>query len=125
MPTVSSTGMPNLDAILGGGLPARTMTALLGVPGTGKTILAEQIAVHHAKRGERALIFTSLSESHDQMLADLVELSFADPALIDDHLRSYSVQSVLDEGLDAVVDLIIDTARAERSRTASPAADCP
>jgi len=115
MPTVSSTGVTNLDAILGGGLPARTMTAILGVPGTGKTILAEQIAVHHAKRGERALIFTALSESHDQMLADLVELSFADPALIGDHLRFYSVQSVLDEGLDAVVDLIIDTARAERA----------
>ncbi|MCA1723929.1 MAG: KaiA-binding protein [Thermomicrobia bacterium] len=109
MPTVSSTGVPNLDQILGGGLPARAMTAILGVPGSGKTILAEQIAVHHAKQEERVLIFTALSESHERMLADLAELSFADSALLGGNLRFYSVQAVLDDGPDAVVELIIDT----------------
>lgn len=44
MVAVSSTGVPNLDAILGGGLPDRTLTLLLGVPGSGKTVLAAQIA---------------------------------------------------------------------------------
>ena len=115
MPTVSSTGVPNLDLILGGGLPARAMMAIRGVPGSGKTILAEQIAVHHAKQGERALIFTALSESHEQMLAGLAAFSFADPALLGDSLRYYSVQSALAEGLDAVADLITETARAERA----------
>lgn len=115
MPTVASTGVANLDEILGGGLLTRTMILIIGVPGTGKTIFAEQIAVHHAKQGERALIFTALSESHHQMLAGLAELSFADPALIGDRLRYYSVQSALDQGLDAVAELIIETARAERA----------
>jgi circadian clock protein KaiC len=115
MPTVSTTGVPNLDALLGGGLPDRSMTLLTGVPGTGKTILAEQIAVHHAKRGERALVFTALSESHEQMLAGLAALSFADPALIGDNLRYYSVLAALDAGLEAVAALIVETARAERA----------
>jgi circadian clock protein KaiC len=115
MPNTSPTGVPNLDEILGGGMPNRAMVLIIGVPGTGKTILAEQIAVHHAREGQRALIFTALSESHEQMLAGLADLSFADPALIGDRLRFYSVQSALDQGLEAVVELIVDTARAERA----------
>ncbi len=115
MPTVSATGVPGLDAILGGGLPGRSMTLITGVPGTGKTILAEQIAVHRAKQGERALVFTALSESHEQMLATLAALSFADPALIGDNLRFYSVLAALDEGLEAVAALIGDTARDQRA----------
>lgn len=34
------TGVPNLDAILGGGLPSGCVTVLAGPPGSGKTILA-------------------------------------------------------------------------------------
>lgn len=115
MIAVVPTGVPNLDTILGGGLPTRTMILLLGVPGTGKTILAEQIAVHQAKQGHRTLIFTALSESHEQLFTGLGTFSFADPALIGDALRFYSVQSALDRGLAAVADLIIETARTERA----------
>ena len=115
MVSVSSTGVPNLDEILGGGLPDRTLTLLVGVPGAGKTILATQIAVHHARQGQRVLIFTALSESHDQMLADLAGFAFADPTLIGDSLRFYSVQGVLEEGLPAVSALIVETTRREHA----------
>src|SRR4051794_37163422 len=73
MVIAAATGVPNLDEILGGGLPARSLSLILGVPGGGKTILAAQVAVHHARQGRRALIFTALSESHEQLLAGLAE----------------------------------------------------
>lgn len=115
MVSVFATGVPNLDEVLGGGLPARTLTLVIGVPGSGKTILAEQIAVHHAKQGRRVLVFTALSESHEQLLASLRQFSFADLSLIGEQLRFYSVQSVLEQGLPAVVELIVETARRERA----------
>ena len=40
------SGNPAVDAILGGGFPARSIHVLMGAPGTGKTILAEQLAFH-------------------------------------------------------------------------------
>ncbi len=115
MVSVSPTGVPGLDEILGGGLPDRTLTLIAGVPGAGKTILAAQVAVHHAKQGKHVLVFTALSESHERLLADLSGFSFADRSLIGDHLRFYSVDAAIDEGLPAVSALIVETARHERA----------
>ncbi len=70
VPTLA-TNVAGLDEILGGGIPLRSMTLILGTPGAGKTILAEQIAVHRAQQGERVLILTALSESHEQLLTSL------------------------------------------------------
>jgi len=39
-----SSGMPELDALLGGGLPERSSTLLLGSLGTGKTFFAMHLA---------------------------------------------------------------------------------
>jgi circadian clock protein KaiC len=51
------SGNPQLDALLGGGLPAGTSTLLLGPAGTGKSTVATQFAVAAAARGERAALF--------------------------------------------------------------------
>jgi circadian clock protein KaiC len=51
------SGNPQLDALLGGGLPAGTSTLLLGPAGTGKSTLATQFATAAARRGERAALF--------------------------------------------------------------------
>ncbi|HMJ40023.1 MAG TPA: ATPase domain-containing protein, partial [Verrucomicrobiae bacterium] len=37
------TGVPRLDVVLGGGLPVGSLTVIAGAPGSGKTILAQQI----------------------------------------------------------------------------------
>ena len=48
------SGHPRLDGVLGGGLPVDAINMLIGLPGTGKTILAQQYlfanATHRAAR---------------------------------------------------------------------------
>ncbi len=52
-----STGVPNLDLLLGGGLDRGTSTLLLGPAGTGKSTIALQCVRAMAARGERAAIY--------------------------------------------------------------------
>jgi circadian clock protein KaiC len=53
-----SSGIRELDDLLGGGLDRGTTTLMLGAAGTGKSTLAMQFAVQMANRGERVMIFT-------------------------------------------------------------------
>lgn len=52
-----SSGLPGLDALLGGGIERGTGTLILGPAGTGKSLLALSFAVAAVERGERASIF--------------------------------------------------------------------
>lgn len=52
-----SSGVAELDQLLGGGLERGTSTLLSGGPGTGKSTIAAQYAVEAARRGERAALF--------------------------------------------------------------------
>lgn len=51
------SGNPQLDRLLGGGLPTGTSTLLLGPAGTGKSTIATQFATAAAARGERVAFF--------------------------------------------------------------------
>lgn len=53
-----SSGVKNLDALLGGGLSRGTSNLFTGPPGTGKSTLALKFAIAAARRGEKALLFT-------------------------------------------------------------------
>jgi circadian clock protein KaiC len=54
----ASSGIKELDSLLGGGLDRGTTTLILGAAGTGKSSLALHYAVHFARQGERAMVFT-------------------------------------------------------------------
>jgi circadian clock protein KaiC len=66
--TQSSSGIPRLDTLLGGGLDVGTSTLFLGPAGTGKSTLAIQYALAAAERGERAAIF-AFEESMNTLLS--------------------------------------------------------
>jgi circadian clock protein KaiC len=51
------SGLPSLDALLGGGTTAGSSTLLIGPSGTGKTLLSLQFLAAAVKRGERAALF--------------------------------------------------------------------
>ena len=63
-----ATGCTGLDEILNGGIPANTISVIMGAPGTGKTILAEEIAFCNATAEKPALYLTTLSEPLEKFI---------------------------------------------------------
>jgi circadian clock protein KaiC len=61
-------GMPELDAMLRGGLKAGSITMLLGSSGSGKTLMGMQFLSEGLKRGERGVYF-GFFEPPDAILA--------------------------------------------------------
>ena len=62
----SATGIPQLDAILGGGLICHRVYLVEGDPGSGKTTLGLQYLLEGVRRGEKCLYIT-LSESREEL----------------------------------------------------------
>ena len=62
-----TTGIPELDVVLHGGLMRGGSYVVAGTPGAGKTILGNQLCFHHVAGGGQALYVTALSESHGRM----------------------------------------------------------
>lgn len=60
------TGIPGLDQILAGGLPADRLYLVQGEPGTGKTTLALQFLIAGAQQGEQGL-YVSISETAEEV----------------------------------------------------------
>src|SRR5688500_19493303 len=77
-----ATGCAGLDEILNGGIPANTITVLMGAPGTGKTIIAEKIAFFNATEERPALYLTTLSEPLEKFIFHGQNYSFFDPAKV-------------------------------------------
>jgi len=66
-----ATGIPRLDAMLGGrGFFRGSSILLTGTPGTGKTIIAANFAQAAGRRGERTLFF-SFEESPNQIIRNM------------------------------------------------------
>ncbi len=61
-----TTGIPNLDYILRGGLPQHRLYVVEGDPGAGKTTLALQFLMEGARLGERCL-YVTLSETANEL----------------------------------------------------------
>src|SRR5512138_736951 len=70
------TGIPNLDLLLGGGIPRRQTLIVTGSPGGGKTILVNQIAFLAASRGLPVVFATLTSEPHDKLIEQLSGFKF-------------------------------------------------
>ncbi|WP_437883006.1 ATPase domain-containing protein [Pseudomonas sp. LRF_L74] len=101
------SGIPGLDALLKGGLVAGASYIVQGRPGSGKTILANQIAFNHIRSGGRVLVGTLLSESHERLFQFLSTLSFFDASRVGAEIQFVSAFDTLEnEGLDEVVKLL-------------------
>jgi circadian clock protein KaiC len=89
------TGVPNLDALFGGGIPKGSLVVFGGPPGSGKTILAEQICFHNASPEQRVLFFSTLSESTAKTLLHLQQFSYFDPKKLDGAIEFVDLGEIL------------------------------
>jgi circadian clock protein KaiC len=65
---VLSTGIREIDNLLGGGIESGTVSMISGPPGVGKTTLGMQMAAAGAARGEKTVVF-SFEEKPEMILA--------------------------------------------------------
>lgn len=67
----TSTGIPGLDELLGGGVPRGHVVLVIGAPGSGKTILCSQFiyngAIQHGEKG----VFVTLDEPREDIQAEM------------------------------------------------------
>lgn len=107
-----ATGIPGLDRILMGGLLRGSAYIVQGAPGLGKTVLANQVACHRARQGERVLYLTLLSESHAQMFVHFRSLAFFDLSLVPERIYYTSGYAALDQdGLAGLLRLTVQELR--------------
>ncbi len=78
----SQTGVPGLDAVLGGTIEPGELACIVGSPGAGKTVFASQLIFAAARQGVQTLIVTSFAETQAKLLRHLRGFAFFDDALI-------------------------------------------
>ncbi len=77
-----ATGCVGLDEILNGGIPAHTISVIMGAPGTGKTILAEGLAFCNATPEHPALYLTTVSEPLEKFIFHGQNYNFFDSSKV-------------------------------------------
>jgi circadian clock protein KaiC len=72
------SGVPGLDEVLEGGLPANAINLIMGLPGTGKTLLAQQYAFANATAERPAVYLSTVSEPFEKIIRYGQTLRFFD-----------------------------------------------
>ena len=100
-----SSGHPRLDQVLHGGIPQNAITLIIGIPGSGKTILSQRFAFHNAKAGAPALYLSTVTEPFDKIVRYGQTLEFFDVAAVRDGRVVYEDigHALTSGGLDGVL----------------------
>jgi len=103
-----ASGNQRLDEILNGGLLKNSINLIVGVPGSGKTILSQQFAFHNATDERPALYLSTLSEPLDKILRFGETLKIFDPDAIRKGRVVYEDlgQVLGGDGLDQIVSAV-------------------
>ncbi len=104
------TGVPNLDAVLGGGLPVYSLNIIAGPPGTGKTILAQQMLFSHVRHNGAAkgLYCTTLSEPAVKVVRYMHQFSFFDADAFGERVVYHDLGRVIrDQTLPEVAEYVM------------------
>jgi circadian clock protein KaiC len=110
------SGVLGLDAVLDGGFLQGGTYIVAGMPGTGKTILGNQICFHHVSQGGRVVYVTLLAETHGRLLAHLRGMAFFSEEPLASALHYVSAYRVLtQEGLKGLLELLRQLIRDHRA----------
>src|SRR4029077_8584052 len=111
------TGTADLDRVLGGGVPAASILVLAGLPGAGKTVLAEQFLFANASERSPALYLTTLSEPLEKAVRYLQAFAFFDPERMLEAITYRDLGQPVQEGGIAALPAIVEAMIAERGAT--------
>jgi circadian clock protein KaiC len=134
-----TTGVPALDGILSGGIPAGTLNIVTGGPGAGKSVFALQFLFHQARLGKKQIYFTSIAEPAIKFLRYMQQFEFFDPGLVGKSIFVSDLSGpALSEGLEETIGAVkrrteeggpaviaIDSFKALRSRLSDPSSVYP
>ncbi len=113
----TTTGVAGLDLVLNGGLEPGAVVVVAGAPGTGKTILAQQICFAVGTTEFKCVYYTTVSEPHTKLVRHLEQFTFFDPQALGTrveyiHLGDF-LQPARQQGLQPLVSEIIRKTLAE------------
>jgi circadian clock protein KaiC len=111
-----ATGVPQLDLLLGGGIVENSLLLIAGLTGSGKTVLAAQIASTAAERGDTVLLVTAFSEPHNKLLTNLRTFRFWNPDHVGDRIKLVNVQHQLAASVSEAADTIVREVRDHQTR---------
>lgn len=109
-----TTGIKNLDDVLGGGFPRASINILAGGPGTGKTMLAHEMAYLTATPKSKVLYITTVSEPMHKVLLYVQNFPFFDASKVETSIRYEDVGALLQKApVDEVMRVIGDMVHKE------------
>lgn len=110
-----STGDKNLDAILGGGIPVFSVNVICGRPGTGKTVLTQQLAFYNATPERKALYLTTVSEPTVKVIRYQQQFRFFVPEKVGESVFFQDIGGVVREGsLEKTAETIVNIVKSMR-----------
>src|SRR5437588_5989694 len=89
------SGVPGLDALMGGGVPEFSFNLIAGSPGSGKTTLAHQMMFSLATSERKAVFFTGLGEPAVKMLRYQQQFTFFDANKVNTSISFINLASEL------------------------------
>lgn len=102
-----STGDPQLDKVLSGGMPSHSINVLMGEPGVGKTILAQQMTFANEVADRPVLYVSTLSEPLTKFIAHMQTLSFADSEKVGHSVVFEDIGEALVQKPEALVEYFV------------------
>ena len=113
----TTTGVAGLDLVLNDGLEPGAVVVVAGAPGTGKTILAQQMCFANGTAERKCVYYTTISEPHTKLVRNLEQFTFFDPQALGTrveyiHLGDF-LQPPLRDGLEPLVSEIVRKTLAE------------
>jgi len=106
------TSIEHLDNILGGGFPEASVNIIAGAPGTGKTVLVEQIVSGLASPDRRVLFLSTVNEPIHKVLRYAQRFSFFDQekvgkSLLYEDIGPLLVKAPVEEVLKVIAEMVL------------------